>query len=460
MDYRSFDFSKVTTQQTDSKKKETTLTTNEPTISKAKRLELAEITEVVLQLVIDEITDEMVGGDDEEKNQIRRTIIRILNRTLGERDVYLSQADKGYIEENVMNEIFDFGPITELLQDEAVNEVMVNGPHLIFIETMGKIRQTDIIFKDDAHVMRIIDKIISPLGRRVDEGSPLVDARLPDGSRVNVIIPPLSVNGPVITIRKFAADPFTVQDLIGFETLDKKMATVLKAGVRGQLNMLVSGGTGSGKTTLLNALSSFIPGDERIITIEDAAEVQLQQEHVVTLESRPANIEGKGRVTIRDLVVNALRMRPDRIVVGEVRSGEALDMLQAMNTGHDGSLTTIHANSPRDCISRLETLVMMAGMELPTRAIREQIASAIDVIVQVDRMMDGTRKVVKISEVTGMEGETVTLQDLFVFEQERVDKNGKVIGRHIPTGVVPAFMKQIKDNGEQLSTRIFTEPEM
>jgi pilus assembly protein CpaF len=355
-----------------------------------------------------------------------------------------------------MDEIFGFGPITKLLHDPTITEVMVNGPDNIYIEREGKIEKTDTVFRDDRHVYHTIDKIITPLARRIDESSPMVDARLPDGSRVNVIIPPLSIKGPCITIRKFAADPFTLDDLISFGTLNQDIAKFIKVCVRGRVNIIVSGGTGSGKTTLLNVMSGFIPNAERIITIEDAAELQLQQEHVVTLESRPANIEGKGRVNIRDLVINSLRMRPDRIIVGEVRGGEALDMLQAMNTGHDGSLTTIHANKPRDTLSRLETMVMMSGMELPSRVIREQIASAINLIVQVARMPDGSRKIIKVAEITGMEGETITMQDIFQFRQDGFNEKGQVLGKHVATGIVPKFMERIKSYGEVVPNSIFS----
>ncbi len=369
--------------------------------------------------------------------------------------ITLPRLDRQHIVQEVMDEILGYGPITPLLQDPSVNEIMVNGPKQVYVERQGKLESVDIMFRDDAHVLHIIEKIVAPLGRRIDESQPMVDARLPDGSRVNAIIPPLALNGPTLTIRKFAAEPFQVEDLVRFNTLTSAMARFLEACVIGRLNIVVSGGTGSGKTTTLGVLSAYIPEDERIITIEDAAELQLRQMHVVTLETRPANIEGKGAIMIRDLVRNALRMRPERIIVGEVRSGEALDMLQAMNTGHDGSLTTGHANSPRDMLSRLETMVLMAGMDLPVRAIREQIASAIDVIVQQNRLRDGSRKITHITEVLGMEGDVIVLQDIFRFEQTGVDKQGKALGGFRATGVRPQFMERLAAAGQNVPDEVF-----
>jgi pilus assembly protein cpaF len=332
---------------------------------------------------------------------------------------------------------------------------MVNHAKQVYIERFGKLELTNVMFRDDAHVLQVINRIVSPIGRRCDESTPMVDARLPDGSRVNAIIPPVALKGPSITIRKFSSKPLKVSDLIGYGSMSSQMASFLEGAVRGRCNVIVSGGTGSGKTTLLNVLSSYIPEGERIVTIEDAAELRLEQNHVVTLEARPANIEGKGQIAIRDLVKNALRMRPDRVIVGEVRSGETLDMLQAMNTGHDGSLTTVHANTPRDVISRLETMVMMAGMELPAKAIREQISSAIDIIVHQSRFRDGSRKVVNISEVLGMEGDTVTIQDLFVFKQEGVDGLGRISGQFVTTGIHPKVSDKIKDNGGMIKDEWF-----
>jgi pilus assembly protein CpaF len=344
-----------------------------------------------------------------------------------------------------------------LLRDETITEVMVNGPQQVYIEREGRLELTNVTFQNDEHVMKIIQRIIAPIGRRVDESSPMVDARLADGSRVNAIIPPLSLVGPVITIRKFSATPFTVEDLVRFGTATPEMFEFLEACVRARLNIFVSGGTGSGKTTMLNILSSFIPDDERIVTIEDAAELQLRQEHVVTLEARPANIEGKGAIPIRELVRNALRMRPDRIVVGECRSAEALDMLQAMNTGHDGSMSTGRANTPRDMLSRLETMVLMAGMDLPLRAIREQIASAVDLIVHQNRLKDGSRKIVNITEVQGMEGDVIVMQDIFVFEQTDVIE-GKIQGKLRPTGIRPKFVEKFEVAGIHLPPNVFGSP--
>lgn len=352
------------------------------------------------------------------------------------------------VKEELFDDILGYGPIQCLVDSDSYSEIMVNGYDQIYVESKGKLVLTDIKFKDDKHLMQIIDRIVSKVGRHVDEASPMVDARLSDGSRVNVIIPPVSLVGPVLTIRKFGKTPITADNLISWGSVSARMLSFLEAAVRGKLNIIVSGGTGSGKTTLLNVLSSYIPEDERIITIEDSAEVQLKQQHVITLESRPANMEGSGRVSIRDLVVNALRMRPDRIIVGEVRSEETLDMLQAMNTGHDGSLTTIHANSPRDSISRIETMVMMSGSELPSKAIRDQVASAINLIVQQARLRDGTRKVTSVSEIVGMEGDVIKMQDIFVYETNgETDSNGKFKGQFKATGIVPKCVEKIRENG-------------
>lgn len=392
--------------------------------------------------------------DVSKTDEVRHTIQDMYDQILTQENIILSRSERERLFEGIVAEILGFGPLEVLLADEAVSEIMVNGPDKVFVERKGKLSLTNIIFENNEHVMKVIDRIVSPLGRRVDESSPYVDARLPDGSRVNAIIPPLALNGPTLTIRKFEKDPLTIDDLVRFGSMSNETAEFLKACVIARLNIVVSGGTGSGKTTLLNVLSSFIPTDERIITVENAAELQLHQEHVVTLESRPPNIEGKGEVTIQDLVINTLRMRPDRVVVGECRGGETLDMLQAMNTGHDGSLTTAHANSPRDMLSRLETMCLMAGMDLPVRAIREQIASAVDLIIQQTRLRDGSRKVVNVTEVQGMEGDVVVMSDIFSFEQQGME-NGKIIGRLKPTGIRPKFYERIEAAGISLPANIF-----
>lgn len=363
--------------------------------------------------------------------------------------------DADRLEREVFNEALRLGPLEELLADDTVTEIMVNGAHRIYVERHGKLQLTDLQFLDDDSVMAVIERIVSPIGRRIDESQPYVDARLEDGSRVNAIIPPLSLSGPTLTIRKFARRTLTVDDFIHFGTWTRNAAEFMKACVLLRKNIIVAGGTGSGKTTLLNLLSGFIPSDERIVTVEDAAELRLQQPHVVRLEARPPNIEGRGAVPIRDLVKNCLRMRPDRIIVGECRGGEALDMLQAMNTGHDGSLTTVHANSPRDVVSRLETMVLMSGMELPSRAIREQIASAVDIIIHESRLSDGSRKVVAISEVTGLEGQQIVMQDIFAFRQSGVDEHGKVRGAFKPTGAMPTFYEQFRSRGLRLDPAMF-----
>lgn len=384
----------------------------------------------------------------EQNEELNRTSLKELSDTFflieGE---YLTFEEKQELLDGVINELYGYGPITKLIENENITEIMVNGQNDIYIEKKGKLFKSDVSFHNDQHVLKVIERIVSPLGRRIDESNPMVDARLPDGSRVNAIIPPLALNGPTLTIRKFSQNPYTIQDLIRFGTLSKAMAKFIESCVKAKLNIFISGGTSSGKTTSLNVLSSFIPNDERIITIEDSAELKLHQEHVVILEARPSNIEGQGEVKIRDLVRNSLRMRPDRIIVGEVRSAEALDMLQAMNTGHEGSLGTGHANSPRDMLARLETMVLMAGMDLPVRAIREQIAGALNLIIQQSRMKDGTRKITHITEVLGMEGDTIILQDLFVFKETGIGMDGKVQGEFVSTGIRPTCAERLELQG-------------
>lgn len=388
----------------------------------------------------------------------RDVMYKIIDDKVNDDENGIARIDRPMVTTDLFNDIMGYGPIEVLVQDPRYSEIMVNGPDHIYIEEKGKLKLTDLKFRDEEHLMNVIDRIVSKVGRHVDEASPMVDARLLDGSRVNAIIPPLSLVGPVLTIRKFGKHPITAQQLLQFGSLSPKMLQFLEACVKGKLNIVVAGGTGSGKTTLLNVLSSYIPDDERIVTIEDAAEVQLHQEHVITLEARPANLEGKGAVTIRNLVKNALRMRPDRIIVGEVRSEETLDMLQAMNTGHDGSLTTTHANSPRDTLSRLETMVLMSGMDLPLKAIRDQVSSAIDLIVQQSRLRDGTRKVTSITEVVGMEGDIISMQDIFTYETDgTVDAQGKFVGQFKATGVRPKALEKIRGNGVSINSEWFTD---
>jgi len=393
--------------------------------------------------------------DVSEVDKVKGMIRDLFEQILAEESIVLSRQEKHRLFEQIAAEILGFGPLQPLLEDNDITEVMVNGAKSVYFEKAGKIHRAPITFESDEHVMRIIDRIVAPLGRRIDESSPYVDARLPDGSRVNAVIPPISLVGPCLTIRKFSKDPFTVEQLIDFGTLTPGVVQFLEAAVKSRFNIIISGGTGSGKTTLLNVLSQFIPNDDRIITVENAAELQLRQDHVVTLESRPPNIEGRGEVTIRQLVINTLRMRPDRIIVGEIRGEESLDMLQAMNTGHDGSLTTAHSNSPRDTLSRIETMALMAGMDLPVRAIREQISSAIDLVVHQSRMQDGTRKVVYVSEVIGMEGDVITMQDIFRFEQTAIE-DGVVYGELRPTGLRPKYMDKIEGTGIHLPPSIFS----
>jgi pilus assembly protein CpaF len=388
---------------------------------------------------------------NERDEFIKQQIEGIYNQA----NLKLPQDVRGMIIKEVLNELLGYGPIQPLLNDPDITEVMVNGPKSVYVEKKGQLQKSSVVFDDDNHVLQIIDRIILPLGRRVDADSPTVDARLPDGSRVNAVVRPVAIDGPSITIRKFSKERLGINELIDFGSITEKMAEFLRACVLAHLNIIISGGTGSGKTTLLNVLSGFIPENERIITIEDAAELQLQQDHVLRMETKPANVEGRGAVTIRELVRNSLRMRPDRIVVGECRGGEALDMLQAMNTGHDGSLTTVHSNSPRDAIARLETLVLMAGMDLPLKVVRQQIASAVDLIVQQSRLTDGSRKVTAVTEVAGMEGDTVVLTDVFKFEQTSVTTDGKVVGVLKPTGIRPLFSPRLEAAGVKLGAEVF-----
>ena len=411
----------------------------------------SELKNRIQQKIVAELDPQL---DLSKQDQVRKSIEGMFNDFLAQEDVAIARADRARLFDEILAEVLGLGPLEKLLQDPTIDEIMVNGPRNVYIERHGKVERTPITFDSDAHVERIIDRIVSPLGRRVDEGQPYVDARLPDGSRVNVIIPPLALIGPTITIRKFKKVPFTIEEVVKMGTFTAEFVEFIRSCVEGKMNIIVSGGTGSGKTTTLNIISSFIPSTERIITIENAAELQLRQEHVITLESRPPNIEGRGEVTMRDLVVNSLRMRPDRIIVGEVRSGEALDMLQAMNTGHEGSMSTVHANSPRDSLHRLETMVLMAGVELPLKAIREQIAGALNLIVQIERMRDGTRKVISVTEVQGMEGDVIVTQDIFKFEQAGA-KDGKILGKLKPTGIRPKFMERLEASNIFLPPQIF-----
>jgi pilus assembly protein CpaF len=411
-----------------------------------------ELRQRVQQRLINELDPKL---DLSNVARVRQQVEEIFNTILDSENIVLSRSERARLFESIAADILGFGPLQELLNDPEISEIMVNGPKKVYVEKRGKIQLSDVTFVDEQHVLRVIDRIVAPLGRRIDESSPMVDARLPDGSRVNAVIRPIALCGPTISIRKFRKEGITIDDLIRFGSLTSEMAEFLSACVRASLNIVVSGGTGSGKTTMLNVLSSFIPDDERIITVENAAELQLRQEHVVPLESRPPNVEGKGEISIRDLVINTLRMRPERIVVGECRGGEALEMLQAMNTGHDGSMTTLHANSPRDAIARIETMCLMAGMDLPVRAIREQIASAVNLIVQLARLKDGSRKVIYITEVQGMEGDVVVLSDIFVFEQQGLDERGKIIGQLKPTGIRPRFVDRFEERNIYLPPNIF-----
>jgi pilus assembly protein CpaF len=419
---------------------------------------LDELRQKIHHHLIDELGpilyDKRLSEDD-----LRRRVHEQLHAALSQERAPLSAADKAQLIQDVSDDILGYGPIDRLLKDEEVSEVMVNGPESVYVERAGRIEKTNASFVDETHLRRIIDKIVGQVGRRIDESTPLVDARLPDGSRVNAVIHPLAIGGPFLTIRKFSKDPYQIDDLIRFGTLNAHAARFLQACVVGRLNCIVSGGTGTGKTTTLNVLSSFIPAEERIVTVEDAKELQLHQDHVLAMEARPPNIEGKGQITIRELVKNCLRMRPDRIVVGECRSGEALDMLQAMNTGHDGSITTVHSNSPRDTLARIETMTLMAGFDLPIRAIREQMASALDLIVHLTRLRDGTRRITHVTEIQGMEGDVITLQDVFLFDFGMgVDEHGRYRGHLKATGVRPKFAEKLADQGIRLGPEVF-QPE-
>ena len=404
-----------------------------------------QIRENVRRDIIDECN--RIFKDNADIRSSQSEIMSLIHLSLSRQEQHLTRLEETRLAQEIYDDAVGLGPLEPLLRDDSISEIMVNGASRIYVERSGKLMLTNTEFRNDGELLQVINRIVSAIGRRCDESTPMVDARLADGSRVNAVIPPIALHGPSVTIRKFSKRPLQISDLIGFGSMSAQMAAFLEAAVKGRCNIIVSGGTGSGKTTLLNVLSAFIPARERIVTVEDAAELQREQDHVVALESRPANIEGKGAIMIRDLVRNALRMRPDRIIVGEVRSGEALDMLQAMNTGHDGSLTTVHANSARDVIARLETMVMMSGMELPEKAIREQIVSAIDLVVQQSRLRDGSRKIISISEILGMEGDTVVMQDIFTFEQESYDGQGRIAGQFVPTGIHPKSAGKIRDNG-------------
>ncbi len=393
--------------------------------------------------------------ENADPNDVQHDVKVVIGRILDEENMPLSGIERESVQTDVLNELFGLGPLEPLLEDKTISDILVNGWHNVYIERRGKLERVDVTFRDDAHLLQIIDRIVSRIGRRVDESSPMVDARLLDGSRVNAIIPPLSLDGPVLSIRRFGADPLTIKNLVEFKALTPQLVQVLEACVKARLNILISGGTGAGKTTLLNCLSGFIPVDERLVTIEDSAELLLQQPHVVRLETRPPNIEGRGEVTQRNLLRNSLRMRPDRIIVGEVRGDEAIDMLQAMNTGHDGGMTTIHANAPRDALARLETMIAMANLRISDKAMRQQISSAINLIIQVSRMGDGSRKVVSVSEIIGMEGEIITMQEIYRFVRTGVGPRGEVIGQFRPTGIRPRFSERLEQYGFKLPPNIF-----
>jgi pilus assembly protein CpaF len=426
-----------------------------PTKSRSSAQDFEKLKELIHGKLVEKL--DLTRLSELEGDSLRREIRVVVEHLCDTENPMLNRSERERLVEEVLDEAFGFGPLELLLKEEGVADIMINGPKHVFLEKGGRIIRSDVTFRDNDHLLQILDRIVSKVGRRIDETSPMVDARLPDGSRVNAIIPPLALDGPALTIRRFGSNPLTLEDLMKFGAFTPEMVMFLEGAMKARLNIIISGGTGSGKTTLLNTLSSFISNENRIITIEDAAEIQLQQEHVLRLETRPANIEGKGAVTATDLVKNALRMRPDRIIIGECRGGEALDMLQAMNTGHDGSLTTVHANNPRDAISRIETLVSMSGFDLPLVALRKQIASAVHLVVQASRLQGGPRKVTYITEIVGMEGETLVMQDIFKFVQEGIDNNGKAVGHFMATGVRPKCIEHLESSGVKVPPSIFTE---
>ncbi len=426
-----------------------------PADSQEKQAEFEKLKQNIHSKLVDKLDLSHVG--DMQGDVLRREIRLVVEHLCDTENTFLNRTERDRLIDEVLDETFGLGPLEMLLKDPAISEIMINGPKSVFVENNGNLQKTDVSFRDDKHLLQIIDRIVSKVGRRVDEVCPMVDARLQDGSRVNAIIPPLALDGPSVTIRRFGSNPLKLEDLLNFKSMTPEMVMLLEGAMKAHLNIIISGGTGSGKTTLLNTLSSFISNDDRIVTIEDAAELQLQQNHVVRLETRPANIEGKGRISATDLVRNCLRMRPDRIIIGECRGAETLDMLQAMNTGHDGSLTTCHANTPRDAISRLETMIMMGGFDMPMRAMRTQIASAVDLIVQVNRLTGGPRKVTAITEILGMEQETIVMQDIFKFEQEGIDENGRAKGYFMATGIRPTFISRLEAHGVRLPASAFRE---
>ena len=420
-----------------------------------REVEFEKLKQRIHSKLVDKLDLSHVG--DLEGEVLRREIRLVVEHLCDTEDTFLNRSERDRLIDEVLDETFGLGPLELLLKEPSVSEIMINGPKNVFIEHGGKLEKTSVSFRDDKHLMQIIDRIVSKVGRRVDEVCPMVDARLPDGSRVNAIIPPLALDGPSVTIRRFGSNPLKLEDLLNYKSMTPEMVMLLEGAMKAKLNIIISGGTGSGKTTLLNTLSSFIDNHDRIVTIEDAAELQLQQQHIVRLETRPANIEGKGRITATDLVRNCLRMRPDRIIIGECRGPETLDMLQAMNTGHEGSLTTCHANTPRDAIARLETMIMMAGFEMPVRAMRQQISSAVDLIVQVNRLTGGPRKVTAITEIMGMEQDTIVMQDIFKYMQEGVDENGRAVGHFVATGIRPTFIPRLESHGVRLPASVFRE---